>query len=73
VGQTEGADGEFMCVVKCFQANESGAVTPEDLLDQCTAECFQCPSGLPNTETDALIAIIGIDGTGICSEECLPF
>ena len=70
VGQTEGADGQFLCISKCFAANEAGSLDEAELLGDCAVQCNDCPGEL-NQETNDLIAVANDPGT--CQAECFPF
>jgi len=70
VGQTEGSDGQFLCISKCFAANEMGALDEAELLGDCAVQCNDCPGEI-NDETNDLITVANDPGT--CQEECFPF
>jgi hypothetical protein len=68
---TEGADGQFLCVSKCFAANESGELDVDELLLSCASDCDECGSGGLNGETTDLIDATYVDA--VCLNECFPF
>jgi hypothetical protein len=70
VGQTEGSDGQFLCISKCFAANEMGSLDEAELLGDCAVQCNDCPGEI-NDETNDLITVANDPGT--CQEECFPF
>jgi hypothetical protein len=71
VGQTEGAEGQFVCVSECFKAGAAAAIDADMLLGECAAQCDECGSGGLNDETTDLIAAANDPGT--CQDECFPF
>lgn len=71
VGPTEGAPGEFECIRACFAAGAAAATDADELLTDCTIECSNCESGLPNDETNTLIE--AANDPAKCQAECFPF
>lgn len=71
VGQTEGADGEFDCIRKCFTDGAAAAIDADELLTDCAIECSNCESGLPNDETSTLVD--AANDPAKCQAECFPF
>lgn len=71
VGQTEGADGEFDCIRKCFAEGAADATDADELLADCAVDCSNCESGLPNDETSLLVDAANDPTT--CQDDCFPF
>jgi hypothetical protein len=71
VGMTEGADGQFDCIRKCFVAGAADATDAMDLLYECGVECDECGTGGPNGET--LDLVDAANDPEKCQAECFPF
>jgi hypothetical protein len=71
VGMTEGADGQFDCIRKCFAEGAANAVDADELLLDCSATCDECGTGGVNDETTDLI--IQANDPEKCQAECFPF
>jgi hypothetical protein len=71
VGMTEGADGQFECVRKCFAEGADDALDADMLLSDCSATCDECGTGGLNDETSDLI--VEANNPDKCQAECFPF
>lgn len=70
-GMTEGADGQFVCVQKCFKDGAAAATTAEELMEECYSQCDECGSGGLNEES--FLLIMEANQAETCQDECFPF
>lgn len=69
-GATPEANGQFDCIVACWETTNDGVTSPEVILADCDAMCLnQCSNeDFTNDDTGALVAC----GRESCNDQCFP-